>query len=231
MSYAQYYNPYGSFQQQQQANQNAFNAGAEAMKQIMKEQEELLKQNPTMMMNTAIYEMSIGKYEKAYERFDYLSENYNDKYSWLYKGYMNELGMGTSKSYSYAKTCYTKGAELGEQNCVVELKRINQNNYLGDEKKAILVNYFKTLNSQFNSINMGAGGIYGGGMYGGNSYNGNSSGNSSSSEYTCPTCHGTGRCTICAGRGYRIYNSRYIDCTMCNGGGACYGCHGRGSIR
>ena len=72
---------------------------------------------------------------------------------------------------------------------------------------------------------------YVGGMFGGNYNNGGSSGSSNSSVYTCPTCHGHGRCTICAGRGYRISNGSYIECTMCKGGGACYGCHGSGRIR
>ena len=38
LGFAQYYNPYGSYQQQRQSNQNAYNAGAEAMKQIMEQQ-------------------------------------------------------------------------------------------------------------------------------------------------------------------------------------------------
>ena len=71
------------------------------------------------------------------------------------------------------------------------------------------------------------------GNYGGNYNSGGSSGGSRSDGYTCPTCHGTGRCTLCAGRGERRDNDgRLYDCIMCHGSGVCYGgCHGRGRIR
>lgn len=72
----------------------------------------------------------------------------------------------------------------------------------------------------------------GGFSNGGNYNNGGSSGGSRSDGYTCPTCHGSGRCTMCAGRGeWRDSNGRLHDCSMCHGGGACYGCHGKGRIR
>lgn len=61
--------------------------------------------------------------------------------------------------------------------------------------------------------------------------NGNSSGSTNSSDYTCPTCHGSGLCNICAGKGYWINDGRYINCSTCNGRGNCYGCHGRRTIR
>lgn len=45
----------------------------------------------------------------------------------------------------------------------------------------------------------------------------------------CPTCNGTGRCSICNGRGEKQYNGIYYDCEMCHGTGHCYGkCAGRG---
>lgn len=48
-------------------------------------------------------------------------------------------------------------------------------------------------------------------------------------KITCPTCHGTGRCSFCGGRGEKLYNGLYYECEMCHGTGHCYGkCAGRG---
>ena len=46
----------------------------------------------------------------------------------------------------------------------------------------------------------------------------------------CQSCHGSGRCSSCAGRGYtRPIGSRSdIDCTFCSGSGQCRACFGRG---
>lgn len=143
---AQYYNPYApSYQQQQQMNQRAYEYGKRLVEQIMKEDEMRLRNNPLMMSGAAVSEMAAGQYEKAYEHFEYLAENYDDSNSWLYLGYMNELGMGTSKSYNYAKVCYANGAELGNQNCKAELSRIKQGKYLGNEYKAIFRGYFQNI--------------------------------------------------------------------------------------
>ena len=142
---AQYYNPYSSYQQQQQANQRAFEWGQKLVEQEMKRQEQQLKQNPLMMSGVAVQDMANGQFSKAYERFEYLAENYDDARSWLYLGYMNELGMGTSKSYDYAKICYANGAKLGEPNCKIELRRIKQGKYLGRECKAKFRAYFQDI--------------------------------------------------------------------------------------
>lgn len=48
-------------------------------------------------------------------------------------------------------------------------------------------------------------------------------------KITCPTCHGSGRCSFCGGRGEKLYNGLYYECEMCHGTGHCYGrCAGRG---
>ena len=62
---------------------------------------------------------------------------------------------------------------------------------------------------------------------------GNNTKTESSSKTTCPICHGTGRCTSCAGRGWKEgqYVSGVYDCSVCNGGGQCSMCYGRGFIR
>ena len=89
-----------------------------------------------------------------------------------------------------------------------------------NSQKGVVSGNFNSGNNM--NPNMGSGGMNGG-------YNGN---NNRSSEYTCPTCHGTGRCTSCAGRGeWRGNDGRLYDCRMCHGSGVCYGCHGKRTIR
>lgn len=220
----QYYNPYGSFQQQQM-NQQAFEWGKKMMEQAQRNQEQQLKQNPLLLGGTAVSEMAAGQYSKAYEHFEYLAEEYNDKNSWLYLGYMNELGMGTTKSYSYAETCYENGAELGEPNCKKELLRIQRGEYLGNEFKKTLRSYFQNIVSMTNSS------IGGNNNFTPRNNGGTSNGSFGNSQYTCPTCHGTRHCTMCAGRGYYQGYNGYIECSMCHGGGLCYGCKGKGYIR
>jgi len=189
--------------------------------------EQQLKGNPLLMSGAAVQDMASGNYTKAYERFEYLAENYNEASAWLYMGYMNELGMGTSQSYGYAKTCYGNGADLGEQNCVAELRRINSGDYLDSRHEALLRQYFQNIvASSIQSVNSMNNGSFG------NNYNsGSSHGSHSSGEYTCPTCHGRGLCTVCGGKGYQLSGGSYIECTMCHGSGQCYGCHGKGYIR
>lgn len=53
--------------------------------------------------------------------------------------------------------------------------------------------------------------------------------NIDSEKKECPNCHGTGKCTYCAGRGeYRNrYNDLKYDCEECHGSGVCRICHGR----
>lgn len=76
------------------------------------------------------------------------------------------------------------------------------------------------------TINQTMGTSTGGGGYGGGS----------SSGMICANCHGSGRCTYCAGRGERRYEGNYgyssgvMECSQCRGSGTCPYCHGRGSL-
>lgn len=208
LSLAQYYNPYGLYQQQQQANQNAYNFGA----------------GWAMYIN-GVSALCNDNYSEAFNQF-YKGIDYNImNYEGL--GICYELGFGVSVNQDKAWNAYTIGANKGNLACKQALQRIRESGYYSEANKQIFLKNLKAVHNNANygtTPNVGGGGLSGG-------YSDGHSSSSGSSSYTCPTCHGTGRCTICAGRGYRIYNSRYIDCTMCNGGGACYGCHGRGSIR
>ncbi len=83
------------------------------------------------------------------------------------------------------------------------------------------------------STNNGSGSYNGGDYYGGNlpNYNTSPSGSNNSGDLTCPSCHGTGKCTGCAGRGEYRGNGTLLDCPVCNGRGTCRGCYGKGTIR
>lgn len=52
-----------------------------------------------------------------------------------------------------------------------------------------------------------------------------------SDYFTCPNCHGSGKCSFCAGRGEKAYNGIYYDCEICHGTGKCQSCYGRGKQR
>jgi len=84
--------------------------------------------------------------------------------------------------------------------------------------------------SQSNEGDIFVGGYNGGSFNGGNN-NGNNSRSSNSDQLTCPSCHGSGKCTGCAGRGEYRLNGTLSDCAICNGRGTCRGCYGRGWIR
>lgn len=66
------------------------------------------------------------------------------------------------------------------------------------------------------------------------SYSGSSStsGSSSANDHTCRTCHGSGICNRCAGRGEKrnSSNGKYYDCISCQGSGQCAICHGTGKV-
>lgn len=51
----------------------------------------------------------------------------------------------------------------------------------------------------------------------------------------CPLCYGSGKCTMCAGRGEHIYQDYNgygyrAECSDCHGGGRCSMCYGKGEV-
>lgn len=69
------------------------------------------------------------------------------------------------------------------------------------------------------------GGNYGGGL-------GNSpSGSHNNRGYRCPSCHGSGKCTMCNGNGWYRFNGGIYDCAGCRQSGRCQTCYGRGEVR
>lgn len=70
--------------------------------------------------------------------------------------------------------------------------------------------------------------MYGNGGSGYSSYGGGQS--SSSRELACVNCHGSGRCNMCAGKGWKTYNGYNQDCVTCRGTGTCQTCYGTGRL-
>lgn len=216
MCEAQYfpYNPYLD----QQAIQNAYEMGRRMREDAIKQHEEQLRQNPIMMRGVAVEEMATGKYQSAYEHYQYLASHHHHGDAWRMLGFMNELGMGTSRDYSYAKTCYSNGIKYGDAHCKKELQRINQGKYLGKEHQENIVRYFEGIyTSGISMTNM---------MMGNDAYSASQRGNSSSersnqhSNITCSSCGGTGVSPIPNSGGslstwVAHYNSRGNKCPYC----------------
>ena len=51
-----------------------------------------------------------------------------------------------------------------------------------------------------------------------------------SHELPCRYCNSSGKCSYCAGRGWKIIGDSIQDCIMCHGSGRCPSCHGKGTI-
>ena len=166
-----------------------------------------------------------GDYDEA---FDYFTKgtNYNPIcYEGI--GVCYELGFGVDIDYDEALEAYKTGASYGNMACKSQISRIKREGFWPKSRRSI---FLRNLRS---SINSGSGvpNVGNGSGYGGSS----SSSSSSSSGRTCAGCHGTGKCTSCAGRGeYRgdgYYGTTLYDCPVCKGSGRCGVCYGRGVIR
>lgn len=227
VNYAQYYNPYNPYQQQQ-AMMDAYRAGQQMAKQYMQQQEQMLRSNPLQMWGHIVEEIATGYYEKAYEHLEYLADECEDGKACLYAGYMNELGLGTSRSLNLAKHYYKAGLNNGCKECKGELNRFNEGNRLGKSFKATFIGYFQNINAMCttttSSFNIGN--------------NSSSSSNSSrhrSGSGTCSSCGGTGVCPTPNSGGSLTsfvahYNSPNNKCPYCGKYTAhfhdrCYSCN------
>ena len=52
----------------------------------------------------------------------------------------------------------------------------------------------------------------------------------SSHDLECKACYGSGKCSYCGGRGWKIIEDTVQDCIICHGSGRCQSCHGKGKI-
>lgn len=187
VSSAQYYNPY-NYYQQQQAMQDAYNMGRAAAE---RDRQETLR-NPSKVLSLIVENLGKGyvfpdAYEKAYEYADHLASVLDDARGYLFLGYMNEMGIGTSRSRKFAKECYSDGADLGNKQCKRELRRCNEGNYYStSDAENFKLYYSRVVTSAYSAaqaLNWNSG-----------STNRSDSGNSNSSgrRGTCSSCNGTG---------------------------------------
>ena len=184
------------------------------------------------------YGFGFGKYERGAQAL--CSGNYNDALGEFLEGVkyhpMNyegigicyELGFGVERDTDDALEAYQTGARLGSMECNAALQRIRQHGfYQESQKNAFIINLRASLQARYSSAGTGGGVNWGSPSSGSNS--------SGSSGRTCAGCHGSGKCTGCAGRGeYRgegYYGTQMFDCPVCSGTGNCKVCYGKGVIR
>lgn len=190
-----------------------YRQGQALMEQLERKEEENLKANPTMMWGKIVSEIASGSYLKAYNHVDWLAKHNDDAAAWLKLGQMNEIGLGTSKSINYAKTCYTNGANLGNKNCKAELKRINSGKYLGSDFMRNFIAYHKGIVAMAASVTST--------IDWGSPYSSSSTGETSRSSSACSSCGGTGVSKIANTGGslhnwVAYYNSSGTKCPYCN---------------
>lgn len=170
-----------------------------------------------------------GNYKKASELFqEAVKLNNPDGFEGL--GLMFELGIGYDRNLSTANEFYETGAKYGSNKCRQAIQRINTNGHYSASYKSTYIENLKRQAQQYQNSP-----IIGGGYVGGGSTNNNSrsSGSTySSGKNTCPTCHGSGLCSYCKGRGWNeittAYGTSVKNCIQCYGNKTCRGCGGRG---
>ena len=166
-----------------------------------------------------------GDYSEAFDAFREAMRLENAE-AMFFVGACCELGMGVDVDLDLAKECYSLGSEYGNLNAKQAIERINRDGYwpATDQVRQSFRTILKTqieirsnaamMNRDFNN-------------------NWDSKSSKSTNNYgSCPNCHGTGRCTMCAGRGeWRGNDGKYFDCSICHGGGQCPSCHGSLKLR
>ena len=183
----------------------------------------------TKMYNDGMLHIMRGEDDEAFESFrngiNYTADNFTGL------GICFELGFGTSVNTDKAWELYCEGARRGSNECKMAINRIRNQGFTSGTS-ASRNNFRNLIKIQQNALEnvYGNGGYNGGGFNGGNN-NGNNSRSSNSDQLTCPSCHGSGKCTGCAGRGEYRLNGTLSDCAICNGRGTCRGCYGKGWIR
>lgn len=133
-----YYNPY----QQQQANKQAYERG----RQMMQQQMDSYNNNPanaTAITGQALQQIALNVYEEesvyenAVNKIEHVAENLGFSNAWYWLGVFNECGLGTSKSLSYAKTCYRNAGN--HRNAKKRLQMLNNGAVLF--KRRYVTNY------------------------------------------------------------------------------------------
>ena len=163
-----------------------------------------------------------GNYKEAFDAFEEAMKLENAE-AMFFIGVCCELGMGVNVNHELAKECYSLGSQYGSINAKQAIERINQNGFwpATDQTRQ---NFRNALKMQIE--------IQGNAPMMNRNFNNSNQSNSTKDYGACPNCHGTGRCTMCAGRGeWKDNNGIYHDCSICHGGGQCPSCHGSGKLR
>lgn len=196
-------------------------AGYRMGKQMAEKYERQRRANPQTLWAGIIENLGKGYvweecYEKAYADLEILTDEHDDGKGYLIMGWMNEMGIGTSQSRSYAKKCYTWGAENGNKICKKELQRINSGKYLNKTNEKNFKQYYAdlvtTAYSMSQSVSWDSGSS--------SSSSSSSSSKRRSSSGPCHSCGGTGVNPISNTGGSRgswvaHYNSRGNKCPYC----------------
>lgn len=188
----QIYNPYMYQQQmyqQQMANQQAYQMGQEMRRRDDYER----AHNPSYLWPAAIENLGLGNYEKAYEKLETLASEHDYGQAYYYLGLMNEMGIGTSQSRSYARKCYQRGYELGNINCKNEIRRYDSGAYYGSEARENFMSYWTQVVLSTNQMV--------------NQTFGNWQISSPSNSNRSSSSRNGGRCSVCGGTGV---NPRYM---------------------
>lgn len=143
-----------------------------------------------------------------------------------------ELGMGVDPNHDIAWQYYLSGANAGDKDCIAAVKRIQSQGWWtpSEEKRT----WFKqALKTQIEQERANVAAQYSILQNSNNSNHNNSHGNSGNyldnSKIRCAGCNGTGRCSLCAGRGEKRHSDgTAYDCDYCSGTGSCKICGGRG---
>lgn len=168
---AQYYNPYNTYQQ----NQQAFEWGQQLAEQMQQQQENQLKQNPVLMAGAMI--QAIANYEdsKAYEYAEYLAENRGTAADWYWLGLLNEAGI-YDYDIPYAKSCYREGASRRNGSiCKARLADLEAGNEITEE---MVRNHCMQIVVYGSSMTLP-------------DFSSDNSSSSHRSSGSCPKCHGT----------------------------------------
>lgn len=98
--------------------------------QARQRDEMAIRNNANLLWSRLVRFLGNRQYTNAYSDATDLAERHDSSLGYLMVGWMNEMGIGTTKDRAYAKRCYKWGADLGSQQCKEELRRINNGRYL-----------------------------------------------------------------------------------------------------
>lgn len=172
-----------------------------------------LKPGITVTAEDDDYDFSMT-YKDAYNGFQYAARKGKGSYT---------CGITVNESEaSHMEGTFSATTKMIDGSGTVQITNGSFNLYYGEQ-----IDWVKALVPAKTS---GGGSYAGVGGYDAGSSSG--SGSSTSIDHTCRTCHGSGLCKSCAGRGEKRRSSdgKVRDCNICRGSGSCSICYGTGKV-